>query len=270
MGDDAELFMETGGDPSILCNDVCDDETDDFPCVQENYVHSPVIDAECKRCFFVDYENVNRVGLNGILKLSETDCVRIYYSKNAEALTFGLHRRINASKAHFEYIKVQMPIKNAIDCQILYQLQDMAKLRKDIVYYIVSNDTDFDASIEMFRQLKFQVFRIAQICQRNLPETKAAPAKSSEKTGNLQTAEAVSTKKTKVSEEKRERQIRSFYGQYFKDELHRKQKEATIQAILKSKTKTELNSCLTKLYPGDVVKQMFTVLKPLLEDLPKH
>ncbi len=80
MGDDAELYMETGGEPSILC-----DNEDDFSYTEEESIDFTSISSECKRCFFVDYENVNRVGLNGILKLSETDCVRIYYSKNADA-----------------------------------------------------------------------------------------------------------------------------------------------------------------------------------------
>ncbi|MDY4017536.1 MAG: NYN domain-containing protein, partial [Ruminococcus callidus] len=74
MGDDAELYMETGGEPSILC-----DNEDDFSYTEEESIDFTSISSECKRCFFVDYENVNRVGLNGILKLSETDCVRIYY-----------------------------------------------------------------------------------------------------------------------------------------------------------------------------------------------
>ena len=39
-----------------------------------------------KRYFFVDYENVNRDGMNGIVKLSDKDCVRVYYSDAAELL----------------------------------------------------------------------------------------------------------------------------------------------------------------------------------------
>lgn len=41
-----------------------------------------------KRYFLVDYENVNRDGLNGVTKLSEEDCVRIYYSESAQTMTF--------------------------------------------------------------------------------------------------------------------------------------------------------------------------------------
>ena len=78
-------------------------------------------------------------------------------------MTFGLHRRINASKAKFQYVKVQMPIKNAADCLILYHLQNLTRRRKDMLYYIVSNDADFDLSIEMFRQLKCQVYPVPEI-----------------------------------------------------------------------------------------------------------
>ena len=55
--------------------------------------------------YLVDYENVNVAGLNGVSKLIENDFVIIFYSENAETLTFGMHRRINESKADFFYIR---------------------------------------------------------------------------------------------------------------------------------------------------------------------
>lgn len=257
MGDDAELYMETGGEPSILC-----DNEDDFSYTEEESIDFTSISSECKRCFFVDYENVNRVGLNGILKLSETDCVRIYYSKNAEAMTFGLHRRINASKAKFQYVKVQMPIKNATDCLILYHLQNLTRRRKDMLYYIVSNDADFDLSIEMFRQLKCQVYRVPEICQ-------AQNVLKSQNTSEV-SKDSAKPKVQPASKEKREAQVRSFYGKYCKEDAYKEKKEETVQAILHAKSKVDLNSQLTKLYPGSLVKQLFELIKPLIEDLPKN
>ena len=50
--------------------------------------------------FLVDYENVRVSGLDGLAKLTENDVVIIFYSVNADSLTFGLHRRINESKAN--------------------------------------------------------------------------------------------------------------------------------------------------------------------------
>jgi len=53
--------------------------------------------------FLVDYENVNVAGLDGITKLSEDDVVIIFYSENAETLTFGMHKKINESKAEIKF-----------------------------------------------------------------------------------------------------------------------------------------------------------------------
>ena len=102
---------------------------------------------EILRYFFVDYENVNKEGLNGIEELKKKDCVRIYYSDSAKAITFDLHLKINDSKARFKYYKIEMPIKNAIDCQILFDLKDLTMENKSAQYFIVSNDTDLKIMI---------------------------------------------------------------------------------------------------------------------------
>ncbi len=44
--------------------------------------------------YLIDYENVNMDGLNGIQDLSEADEVYIFYSDNANKLTFSLHQQI--------------------------------------------------------------------------------------------------------------------------------------------------------------------------------
>ena len=72
-------------------------------------------------------------------------------------MTFGLHRRINASKAHFDYIKVQIPIKNAVDCQILFDIRDFAKQNRIAKYYIISKDSDFDQAVKSFASNKIKV-----------------------------------------------------------------------------------------------------------------
>lgn len=45
------------------------------------------------RFFYVDYENVMDSGLNGIAKLTSSDTVKIFYSEDAQRLSFGTHRR---------------------------------------------------------------------------------------------------------------------------------------------------------------------------------
>ncbi len=199
-----------------------------------------------KRYFLVDYENVNRDGLNGVEHLSERDEVVIYYSEAAETLSFGLHKRINESEAHFDYRKVQMPIKNAVDCRILFDLENLLAVDKKAEYVIVSKDSDFDSAIEMFSSNNYHVKKMFKIGKRT--ETiKKAPPKTNQ----------------------REAQIRSFFGQHFSDKKYKKHKEEIIQAVLKAKSKQQVNNNLMKIYnAGNIVREIYKKLKPLIKDLP--
>lgn len=68
-------------------------------------------------CYLVDYENVNQKGVNGVihLKLTENDCIVIYYSNNANSLTFELHNELMRTNAKIEYRKITSESKNALD-----------------------------------------------------------------------------------------------------------------------------------------------------------
>lgn len=201
MGDDAKLYIEMQ-EPGFWnwverCNGKYDGEDDGIKEYKEK--------IEFKRYFLVDYENVNREGLNGITKLSSEDCVRVYYSDSAETITFRLHRRINASKAHFDYIKVEIPIKNAVDCQILFDIRDLAKENKNAEYFIVSKDTDFDKAIDVFNAHNLKVKKVLEICKRD----ETAKKEQSKKVEQKQPTKAESKKvTTKTGKDKREAQVR--------------------------------------------------------------
>ena len=49
--------------------------------------------------YLIDYENVKTEGLLGIEELLSTDTVHIFYSDNADKLTFDVLRMIMCSKA---------------------------------------------------------------------------------------------------------------------------------------------------------------------------
>ena len=98
--------------------------------------------------YLVDYENVNVAGLNGVSKLIENDFVIIFYSENAETLTFGMHRRINESKADIKFQKVAVKEKNALDFQLCSYLgflirDTMTEKDSENSYFIVSNDKGY-------------------------------------------------------------------------------------------------------------------------------
>lgn len=197
---------------------------------------------EFERYFLVDYENVNREGLNGITKLTEADCVKIYYSEAAKTLTFGLHRRINESKAHFDYVKVQIPIKNAVDCQIVFDIRDLTKEYKNAEYVIVSKDTDYDDAIGYFTARNLKVKRVQEICK---VEDKVLKEKENE-----------------------EAKVRTFFGRHFKKKDYVDKKEEIVQLILKSETRQQVNNGLLKWYSNETVSKMLKTLQPLIKDLP--
>lgn len=255
------------------------------------------------RYFLIDYENVNREGLNGITKLSENDCVRIYYSNAAETLTFGLHRRINLSKAHFDYIKVQIPIKNAADCQILFDIRDLSKKNRTAEYFIVSKDSDFDKAVEGFRACSLNVRKVQQVCKllarpdetkekekeqsqnqdlkkEETAKNKTAPrarrkkqeaVKSTTavaKNSKVQTKDVKKADKKKGTQTPRENQIRSFFGQYFKEKVYTDKKEEIIEVLLHAKSRMQVNNGLTKLYKSETVGPMMKTLRPIIKELP--
>ena len=261
MGDDAELYMEMQ-EPGFWdwverYNSKYEyDEDDEFEDEEE---------VVFKRYFLVDYENVNRDGLNGVTRLTNEDCVRIYYSEAAETLTFGLHRRINVSKAHFDYIKVQMPIKNAVDCQILFDIRDLSKENRQAEYFIVSKDSDFDKAVEDFKGRKLKVKKVEEICK--LTEKKATPEQKKTTTTN-NTKVAKKKVANSSQKDKREAQIRSFFGQHFKKRIYVERKEEVIELLIKAKTKQEVNNGLLKHFANETVSAMLKTLEPLIKDLP--
>ena len=97
--------------------------------------------------YIVDFENVNSQGLNGIDRLDSTDQVIIFYSENADSMTFDLHEQINKSRAYIYFQKVDVGTKNALDFQLAtylgYMICENEKADKQVTYYLVSKDRGY-------------------------------------------------------------------------------------------------------------------------------
>ena len=105
-----------------------------------------------KRIFFVDYENVNISGLDGLLTLNPTDEVFIFYSENADCITFDVHRNLNETKAKVNFQKVEVGSKNALDFQLSSYLgfvisENLNKGNENVSYFLVTNDLGFSCLI---------------------------------------------------------------------------------------------------------------------------
>ena len=195
-----------------------------------------------KRYFFIDMENVHTNGFKGVGDLTERDCVRIYYSNPNENIPIELHIKMMSSSAEFEYIRVDMPIKNAADCMILLDLQKLAEKHKKAEYIIVSNDTDFDRPIKKFGTYGYKVSKLSELDRKE----------DIEKAAN----------------------IRGFINEHFKDiaisadDDREEIIERTVQAVMAGKTKSQINYNLLKIYDSQSVKLIYNELKPLMADLP--
>lgn len=118
-----------------------------------------------ERVFFIDYENVDTKGLDGVSRLTSNDVVYFFYSENHSRMTFGLHRRIEESPASFYYIKVKDLTKNGLDRELISVADErICDRRSD--YYIISNDKGYSSFV--FRKSPaYRVYLLSNIVEAN-------------------------------------------------------------------------------------------------------
>lgn len=102
-----------------------------------------------RRYFLIDYENVNRSGLVGIEELSRSDRVIVFYSQNADSLSFGVMQMLSDTKAKVEYIKVDTIGRNALDFQLASYVGYLLGRDEGCKVYIVSNDRGY-SNVQIF------------------------------------------------------------------------------------------------------------------------
>ena len=129
--------------------------------------------------YFVDYENVNAAGLNGIVRLTEEDVVVIFYSENANTMTFGLHRRINASRAQIRFQKVLSGSRNALDFQLSSYLGYVIceNAGKETTYYVVSRDRGYEVLTKYWKHQNVDVVIVSDLSPRPEPRPAVPRAK---------------------------------------------------------------------------------------------
>lgn len=97
--------------------------------------------------YLIDFENVKSRGMEGVELLAEEDTVCIFYSDNADSMTFDLHRKLNETKANIIYHKVAVGTKNALDFQLAtylgYLICEQQREGIHPNYFIVTKDNGF-------------------------------------------------------------------------------------------------------------------------------
>ena len=197
-------------------------------------------------CFLVDYENVRVSGLRGIDNLSRKDKVIIFYSDKAETMTFGLHRRLNESKADISFQKVRTGSKNALDLQLCTYLGYLIcrNAHASAAYCIVSGDQNYAVISDYWKRQRVNVSLIPEIAavQENGPLKKAA-----------------------VSLEDMETQLKALLPDKYQSHI-----SAIAEIIRRSKSRQSVNSELVKAFhegaDNSVPSEIYKCVKPLLSD----
>ena len=176
--------------------------------------------------YLIDYENVNVSGLNGVSKLIENDFVIIFYSENAETLTFGMHRRINESKANIKFQKVLVKEKNALDFQLCSYLgflirDTMTGENLENSYFIVSNDNGYSALPDYWKKFGVNLKIVSNLAKDEVKKSEIKSTPQNNKVNDLEKElSKILKNKTDIAE--------------------------AVKIINNSKTKVEINSNLGK------------------------
>ena len=119
-----------------------------------------------KRLFYVDFENVSSAGLNGVLRLTGNDEVKIFLGPKCSKMSLIEAESVLHCDATVELIKNDQIGKNALDFIIMVHLgYDIAKREADR-FFIISNDKGYDPAIhEMQSRTGGVVERYSDIAQ---------------------------------------------------------------------------------------------------------
>lgn len=104
--------------------------------------------------YLVDFENVRSEGLRGVEDLNSNDKVVIFYSKNADAITFDVHMLLSKSKADIETFRILRGGRNSLDFQLSTYLGYLVMENCYRKIYIVSQDKGFLCATSFWEENK--------------------------------------------------------------------------------------------------------------------
>ncbi|MBR6419111.1 MAG: hypothetical protein IKS42_02145 [Oscillospiraceae bacterium] len=104
------------------------------------------------RLFLIDYENVNSAGLHGIGQIDKNDRVILFYSHEADTLSFEIMDEMLAANIMPERVCLERTGKNALDFQLVTFLGYLIAKNKADEYFIISRDAGYQAAILFCRE----------------------------------------------------------------------------------------------------------------------
>ena len=227
--------------------------------------------------YLVDYQNVNKAGLDGVSRLGEDDMVCIFYTDNSDTLSFGLHKRLNESQATIIFRKVLEGTKNALDFQLASFLGYIIceNEAKPYHYYIVSKDKGFECIVNYWKK-KADIKLVVNVVKEN--EEAMEPEQAEETEQEKKDEQAKKAEQPKEADQAKKAEQPKEAGKNEQDELVQavyqliqdQDTAVTVAQIIRTyKTKPEINNAFMKTFPSknhQKASQIYRAVKPLIAD----
>lgn len=148
--------------------------------------------------YLIDYENIKSEGMNGIDELTKDDVVCLFYSENANTMTFRMHRKINDCRADFRFQDVGVGSKNALDFQLAtylgYVIAENDANEQTEQYYIVSKDKGYQSVCRFWSDRGYMVSMAADLTGTSAEDERESLLRSVESViGDAETASKIVT-----------------------------------------------------------------------------
>lgn len=222
-----------------------------------------------KRIFFVDFENVKISGLDGLLELNSTDEVFIFYSDNANGITFDVHKNLNETKAKINLQKVEVGSKNALDFQLSSYLgfiinENLNKGNENTSYFIVTKDLGFSCLTNYWKNKSIDISIVTNLlCNQedkseNKTEDKAEDKNDNKIEDNNTNSEPI--KEVSINSD-------NLPLQTVNNTIDNEGLKFIVETINNYQSKREINNALGKHYKDSKkASEIYKAIKPLLAD----
>lgn len=197
-------------------------------------------------------------------------CSLLYYKNNTNKFHFDISID---TQDHFFSGEGKLPSGDPIIEALNQKLEQSGDTRRfqesqdHTTVDVITEDFNYIFSNEELKQRYLNGEKIKLVRTIDTPVI-TSNTESTVKKESAPKKKTASPSKKKTKPDKREAQVRSFFGQHFKEKKYKQKKEIIIQAILKSKTKQQVNNALMKSFASEETGVIYKRLSPLLASLP--
>ena len=227
--------------------------------------------GEMDTYYLVDFENVNRKGMNGSDTLKKTDHVHLFFTDNSKKIEMDIISNCGAS----EFTLHKVPMGNqSLDKHLIAYLGYLIGFnqKKKCAYVIVGDDKGYDNIIAFLKEQngEAQISRQLQIVDgKSGKQTKKTGAeKGSKSTGKIGTR-SKKTEKTSQAKEELQSEVRRVVEQYYGDLTTNDVVSIVEKHVGDEHWTRNIHNELLSTYDETDAKQLYDLIKPSLNQSVK-